>query len=124
MINIGISYAFLYDILSKLISLWAPLALDKDEENMLGESFFMFDTYCKSQLLEHRTKLNVKKRSQIDSFANMLRCLKLLRDSPLYAKCVIYQKSFDEDIMHILKESAEKYFQVWAEYEECHNFLF
>uniref|UniRef100_A0A914DYX8 C2 domain-containing protein n=1 Tax=Acrobeloides nanus TaxID=290746 RepID=A0A914DYX8_9BILA len=110
MLNIGISYAFLYDILTKLISLWAPLALDKDEENMLGESFIMFDNYCKSFLLEHRQKINVKKRSQVDSFANMIRCLKLLRDSPLYSKCVIYQKSLDEDLNHVLRESANKYF--------------
>lgn len=38
------------------------------------------------------------------------RCLKLLRDSPLYSKVIIYQKSFDEDMSHILRESADRYF--------------
>uniref|UniRef100_A0A914ELV1 BAI1-associated protein 3 n=1 Tax=Acrobeloides nanus TaxID=290746 RepID=A0A914ELV1_9BILA len=31
-------------------------------------------------------------------------------ESPLYSKCVIYQKSLDEDLNHVLRESANKYF--------------
>lgn len=68
MTNIGISYAFLYDILSKLISKWRPLALDKvciiikfnkkiviikEEENLLADSFVSFDKHCRRVILEH-----------------------------------------------------------------------
>lgn len=73
MINIGISYAFLYDVLAKLIGNWAPLSLDKEEENMLAESFQRFDEHCKEQILKHRSNINVEKRVQLDSFGNMLR---------------------------------------------------
>jgi hypothetical protein len=73
MINIGISYAFLCEILSKLIGKWAPLSLDKEEENMVAESFQRFDDHCQDQILKHRSIINIEKRVQLDSFANMLR---------------------------------------------------
>lgn len=73
MINIGISYQFLHEILSKLISKWAPLSLDKEEENMVAESFQRFDEHCHDQILRHRALINVEKRVQLDSFGAMLR---------------------------------------------------
>ncbi|TMS36235.1 hypothetical protein L596_003449 [Steinernema carpocapsae] len=112
MINIGISFSFLYDILSRLISKWAPLALDRDEENTLAESFQTFDEHCKKAVMDHRVNVATSKRSQLESFSNMLRCWKLMRESPLYEKCLPFQKSFDHDINAILQKSADEYFQV------------
>lgn len=73
MINIGISYSFLCEILSKLIARWAPLSLDKDEENMLAEAFQRFDEHCRDQIVKHRSIINVEKRVQLDSFGSLLR---------------------------------------------------
>ncbi|KAI1705747.1 c2 domain-containing protein [Ditylenchus destructor] len=118
MINIGISYAFLYDILSNLISKWRPLALDKDHEDLLAESFEAFNESCRRAILDHRSATNKpsspggsKTRLELDSFGNMIRCLKLMRESPLYNKCVPFHKEFLTDIADILVESANNYFR-------------
>lgn len=91
MINVGISYAFLYDILANLISKWRPLALDKDEEDLLAESFEAFSESCRRAILDHRqagSGINsssssnhhppspvgmTKTRLELDSFGNMIR---------------------------------------------------
>ena len=73
MINIGISFAFLYTILERLIGSWAPLALDREEENLLAASFQRFDEFAHEQLLEHRSLVNVEKRAQLEAFGEMLR---------------------------------------------------
>uniref|UniRef100_A0A915DV92 Uncharacterized protein n=1 Tax=Ditylenchus dipsaci TaxID=166011 RepID=A0A915DV92_9BILA len=109
MINIGISYTFLYDILSNLISKWRPLALDKDAEDLLAESFEKFNENCRKTILDHRS--TGSKRLDMDSFGNMIRSLKLLRESPVYNKCVPFHKQFLSDINDILMESANNHFR-------------
>ncbi|VDK43292.1 unnamed protein product [Anisakis simplex] len=75
MLNIGISYAFLFDVLSDLIMKWEPLILDKDDENLLGDSFTAFDQHCRIAMMDHRTRFPTNRREQLDSIANLLRLL-------------------------------------------------
>lgn len=106
MTNIGISYGFLHDILQNLISKWVPLSLDKDEENMVGDSFQKFDEHIKEQILNHRANINVEKRVQLDNFANLLRCTKIIRDSQLYQKVMFYLNTpFEEDMTNLISVS-------------------
>ncbi|KAI6176733.1 Protein unc-13-like protein D [Aphelenchoides bicaudatus] len=110
MINIGISYAFLCEILSKLIAKWQPLALDKEEENMIADSFQKFDDHCREQIMKHRSIVNVEKRIQLDSFGSLLKCLKLMRESSVYQKCMPAAKPFAQDVIDVLVQSADEYF--------------
>ncbi|CAD5215790.1 unnamed protein product [Bursaphelenchus okinawaensis] len=121
MINIGLSYGFLYEILRNLISKWLPLSLDKDEENMLADSFQKFDAHSRQQILEHRKHINVEKRVQLDSFGNMIRCMKLLRESQVYQKVMIVQIEFEQEILSLLTKSAVDYFEYIVEKEEGKN---
>ncbi|KAI6187857.1 Protein unc-13-like protein D [Aphelenchoides besseyi] len=110
MTNISISYAFLYEILQNLIAKWVPLALDKEEENMLADSFQRFDEHCHEQLLKHRTNINVEKRVQLEFFGDMIRCLKLMRNSAIYQKTMPAARYFEQDIVDCLTKSAVNYF--------------
>lgn len=111
MTNIGISFGFLHNILSKLISTWAPLSLEKEEEDMLSNSFQRFDDHCREQIMRHRSIVNVEKRIQLDSFGNMLRCLKLLRESSIYQKTMPAAKPFTQNVVDALVVSLITYEQ-------------
>uniref|UniRef100_A0A915C336 BAI1-associated protein 3 n=1 Tax=Parascaris univalens TaxID=6257 RepID=A0A915C336_PARUN len=111
LLNIGISYSFLFDVLSDLISKWVPLILDKDDENLLGNSFAMFDQHCRLAIMDHRIRFPTNRRDSCDSIANLLRCMKLMRESCLYEKCVPLQRSFDATLSAQVEMSAEAYFK-------------
>jgi BAI1-associated protein 3 len=114
MINIGISFTFLNEILNKLISKWVPLQLDKSEENMLAESFVMFVEHCKKSIENHRKTITVNKRSHLNSFESMIQCLKLLYESEVFSKCVPYRRDLNDEVAHILTVSAKKEFDEYA----------
>ncbi|KAI6214820.1 Protein unc-13-like protein D [Aphelenchoides besseyi] len=112
MTNISISYAFLYEILQNLIAKWVPLALDKEEENMLADSFQRFDEHCHEQLIKHRTNINVEKRVQLEFFGDMIRCLKLMRNSAIYQKTMPAARYFEQDIVDCLTNACEELYNL------------
>jgi len=122
MINIGISFTFLLEILNKLIGKWIPLQLDKSEEDMLAESFVMFVDHCKQLILNHRRNINLSKRSQVNSFESMIQCLKILYESEVYKKCVPFKRPLKSEVEHLLLHGAQKEFNDYAQQMENNEF--
>ncbi|PAV70519.1 hypothetical protein WR25_19405 [Diploscapter pachys] len=110
MITIDISFTLLYKTLQRIIELWQPMTLDKEEENMLSESFASFDAFCKQQMIEHRTKFVPTKRNSGEEFASLIKCMKCLRDSPFYQKYLPYKRPFHAHLESLITKSAEDYF--------------
>ncbi|MFH4973959.1 hypothetical protein AB6A40_000668 [Gnathostoma spinigerum] len=111
MLNIDISYHFLHTILAELINKWAPLILNKDAEDMLGDSFTSFDSHCRTAIINHRQRFRADHRDELESLAEMLRCLKLMRESWLFEKCLPLQRSFEATISAQIELSAGEYFK-------------
>uniref|UniRef100_A0A0N4U5B0 C2 domain-containing protein n=1 Tax=Dracunculus medinensis TaxID=318479 RepID=A0A0N4U5B0_DRAME len=111
MLDVGISYAFLYEILNDLITKWTPLTLDKDEEDMLGDSFTSFDQHCRVAIMEHRTRFIALKRESLDSLSNLLKCMKLLHECTLFVKYIPFVRPFVATLSTVIEMSAEAYFK-------------
>uniref|UniRef100_A0AC35U571 C2 domain-containing protein n=1 Tax=Rhabditophanes sp. KR3021 TaxID=114890 RepID=A0AC35U571_9BILA len=112
MIDIGISFNLLYEIIDNLITIWNPLDLDKDEENMLACSFKDFDEYVKQYIANHLFDVNVLKKSQLDTFANILRCNKLIRESSLYKRCIPFGPTRNLELTESIGKCSKDYFTV------------
>uniref|UniRef100_A0A7E4ZTK6 C2 domain-containing protein n=1 Tax=Panagrellus redivivus TaxID=6233 RepID=A0A7E4ZTK6_PANRE len=122
MINIGISFAFLHDILKKLIDKWAPLQLEKSEDDMLAESFSVFVDHCKRVIESHQRTINTEKRIQLLSFENMIQCLHLLYESEVYSKCVPFRRSLKSEVEALLVQGARNEFKEYAKQLENDEF--
>ncbi|GMR60748.1 hypothetical protein PMAYCL1PPCAC_30943, partial [Pristionchus mayeri] len=119
MVNIDISFSLLFATLQNLLSKWAPMALDKEEENMLSESVSSFDNYCKRCLIEHRTRFAPSRRNSGEEFEYLLKCMKILRESEFYQKILPFKRPFNAHVEAFLSKSAEEYFvQVVEQYQD------
>ncbi|KAF7636619.1 hypothetical protein Mgra_00004016 [Meloidogyne graminicola] len=125
MIGMGISFELIYETFSKLISKWKPMELDKklfrkDEEYVLADSLLQFSEFCRSAILRHRLRIKVRsgsrrrspspKRSELESFGEMLKCYRLVRESSVFAHLVSYQTHFRTEVRELLEKSAHLHF--------------
>ncbi|CAD6185172.1 unnamed protein product [Caenorhabditis auriculariae] len=115
MIPIDISFSLLYKTLQKVIDKWQPMTLDKEEEDMLTDSFSTFDSYCKRMMLDHREKFAPNKRNSGEEFASLIKCMKALRDSPFYQKYLPYKRPFHAHIESLTVKSAEEFIEKTVE---------
>ncbi|CAB3400480.1 unnamed protein product [Caenorhabditis bovis] len=109
MIPIDISFSLLARTLQNVIEKWQPLTLDKEEEDMLTDSFSSFDTYCKRVMIDHREKFATNKGNSGEEFASLIKCMKALRDSPFYQKYLPYKRPFHAHIESLVVKSAEDF---------------
>ncbi|CAI5455212.1 unnamed protein product [Caenorhabditis angaria] len=109
MIPIDISFTLLYKTLQKVIDRWQQLTLDKEEEDMLTDSFSSFDSYCKRMMIEHREKFAPNKRNSGEEFSSLIKCMKALRDSPFYQKYLPYKRPFHAHIESLIVKSSEEF---------------
>ncbi|EGT30138.1 hypothetical protein CAEBREN_23566 [Caenorhabditis brenneri] len=109
MINIDISFSLLYKTLQKIIDKWQPLTLDKEEEDMLTDSFSTFDSYCKRMMIEHRERFTPSKRNSGEEFSSLIKCMRALRESPFYQKYLPYKRPFHAHLEALVVKSAEDY---------------
>lgn len=109
MIHIDISFSLLYKTLQKIIDKWQPLTLDKEEEDMLTDSFSTFDSYCKRMMIEHREKFTPNKRNSGEEFSSLIKCMRALRESPFYQKYLPYKRPFHAHLESLVVKSAEDY---------------
>ncbi|VDD90489.1 unnamed protein product [Enterobius vermicularis] len=107
MTNIGISYSYLFDILTTLVSRWEPLILDKAEENMMADSFVLFEQKCCNAITEHRDRFPPQNNKALDSFSDLLRCCKLMIECSAFKACVSLNRSFSNLAKTALETSAE-----------------
>lgn len=69
--------------------LTCPLYACQDEEYVLADSLLQFREFCRSAILKHRLRIKARgssrrrspspKRSELESFAEMLRCFRSVR---------------------------------------------
>ncbi|ULT80634.1 hypothetical protein L3Y34_010887 [Caenorhabditis briggsae] len=116
MIHIDISFSLLYKTLQKIIDKWQPLTLDKEEEDMLTDSFSSFDSYCKRMMIEHREKFTPSKRNSGEEFSSLIKCMRALRESPFYQKYLPYKRPFHAHLESLVVKSAEDYIDRTIEY--------
>ncbi|CCD63796.1 BAI1-associated protein 3 [Caenorhabditis elegans] len=109
MIHIDISFSLLYKTLQKIIDKWQPLTLDKEEEDMLTDSFSSFDSYCKRMMIEHREKFTPSKRNSGEEFSSLIKCMRALRESPFYQKYLPYKRPFHAHLESLVVKSAEDF---------------
>ncbi|KAL7071546.1 hypothetical protein ACQ4LE_009626, partial [Meloidogyne hapla] len=120
MIGMGISFELIYETFSRLISKWKPMELDKDEEYVLADSLLQFSDTGRAAILRHRLRIRVRsgsrrrspspKRSELESFGEMLRCYRLVRESSVFAHLVPYQTHFRTEMRELLEKSAHLHF--------------
>jgi hypothetical protein len=68
-----LSFAFLCDVLNDLLAKWSPTSLDKDEEDMVGESFAQFVASCNTRIAAHRNVFAVQNADSEDNLRQMIR---------------------------------------------------
>ena len=73
MIPIDISFSLLAAALARLVDKWQPMDLDKEEEDMLIDSFSSFDSHCKRMFIEHRGKFAPSKRNSGEEFSSLIK---------------------------------------------------
>uniref|UniRef100_A0A158R5N8 BAI1-associated protein 3 n=1 Tax=Syphacia muris TaxID=451379 RepID=A0A158R5N8_9BILA len=110
MTNIGISYSYLYDILTNLVLHWEPLVLDKTEENMMADSFVLFEQRCLTAIAEHRVRFPPRNHKAVDLLSDLLRCYKLMLECNPYKACISATRSFNASIKTALESCAEEFF--------------
>lgn len=109
MVSMGISFELLADTFNRLITRWKPMELDKvnhsnttpiwihfyviqDEECVLADSLVQFGEFCRAAILKHRLRIRTRggssrrrspspKRSELESFGEMLRCYRLANET-------------------------------------------
>jgi hypothetical protein len=89
-------------------------SLGKDEEYVLADSLIQFAEFCRAAILKHRLRIRTHggssrrrspspKRTELESFGEMLRCFRLVRESPVFAHLVPgHQKSFIVEMRELL----------------------
>ncbi|CAJ0946889.1 unnamed protein product, partial [Mesorhabditis belari] len=110
MIPIDISFTLLHQTLHTLLEKWKPMALEKEEENLLLESFHHFDAHCKKVLLEHRERFAPAKRNSGEEFSSLIKCMKSLRESTFFSKFLTAKRPFVAHIESLLAKSADVWF--------------